>query len=113
MIPDALVREHVFKKSFLKMDKRQYQRKKMREWRAVRNNTFKKLRTEANTKDATTSAILKYTKVFKERNYFLQKEKERVKLYRQKLKIKYSHNDPSARKQKQNKASMQKTKFDL
>ena len=75
----------------------------MREWWAAKYNRFRILRTAANAKDATIDAISKYTEASEEKQDFLIKEKQRVQIYRQKLKAKYKQNNSAAHREKQRK----------
>ena len=84
------------------MQAREYKRKMMREWRARKKNHLDVLRTKANAEDATIREISEYTEAFNKRKYFLEKERARVKLYRQKLEQKYSQYDSAALKQHSN-----------
>ena len=84
------------------MYQRGYKRKMMKDWRARKKNHLEILRTKANAENATIRVISEYTKVCNKRKAFLQKEKERVKLYREKRKRKYSQYDYAPLKQQQN-----------
>ena len=81
---------------------RECKRQMMREWRTGKKTQLEILRVKANSKDATTRVKLEYKQVCKTRKEFLDKEKKRVKFYRQKLKRKYAQYDSATPKQQQN-----------
>ena len=60
------------------MNRKLYQRKKMKEWRLAKNDSLTILWTAANTKDATNGEISKYTESFEEKKLFLLKEKKEL-----------------------------------
>ena len=108
MISKACVRKSDLKNDFLK----EYKRKMMNDWRSGKKNHLEILRTKANAEDATIREISEYTKACNKRKAFLQKEKERVKLYRQKRKRKYSQYDSAPPKQQQNEDRVAKKRSD-
>lgn len=108
MISKACVRKSDLKNDFLK----EYKRKMMNDWRSGKKNHLEILRTKANAEDATIREISEYTKACNKRKAFLQKEKERVKLYRQKRKRKYSQYDSAPPKQQQNEDRVAKKRYD-
>ena len=60
------------------MNRKLYQRKKMKGWRLAKNDSLTILWTAANAKDATNGDISKYTEAFEEKKLFLLKEKKEL-----------------------------------
>ena len=81
------------------MDAREIKKQMMRDWRAGKKTQLEIFRARANAKDATIRVKSEYAEVCKKRKDFLEKEKKRVKLYRQKLKRKYAQDDFTAHMQ--------------
>ena len=90
------------------MEATTYRRNQKRNWRASKRNTLESLRVAANGESATIATILQYKNALNKRKTYLKKERERVKLYRQKQKTNSLQHDSAFLKLESRNAAIKK-----